>query len=466
MSVRLKITFLFSAIVFCILGLACASIYFFSVESRTKYINSRLTNIAITTGNFLSREEFFSHTEISKIDSLTAISFTRKTIQAYDLSNKKIYSFNDDEADTLSFNPVHLDKARIQTKIYAQLDKRDVVFYHYTGETENLIIVAAGYDVIGHQNLKTLLDILIISFIFGILIAIISGYIFSRKILKPLGSIADDVNEISAQSLAKRIDVGTSPDEWNYLSKTLNKLLDRLQESFESQSRFISNASHELSTPLASISNQLEISLQRERSNDEYKKVMQSIHKDMRQMGKFTHALLEFAKASGNRNGIEIRAVRIDEVILRISSEISKINNRFSISLNFDKLSENPDHLIVFGNGELLTTAIKNIVLNACKYSDNQEANISLQANSKVITLSIWNTGDGIPQNEFENIFLPFYRAEKNRAEDGFGLGLPLAKKIIKLHNGEITVNSKQGGTTIFTVTFRQSQGNNGIKMK
>jgi signal transduction histidine kinase len=420
-----------------------------------------LTNIAITTGNFLSREEFFSHTDISKIDSLTAISFTRKTIQAYDLFDKKIYSFNDDEADTLSFNRINLAKAKIQARIYTQLDNRDVVFYRYTGEKKHLIIVAAGYDLIGHQNLKSLLHILTFSFLIGILIAIISGYIFSRKLLQPLGSIADDINEISAQGLAKRIDAGTSPDEWNYLSRTLNNLLDRLQESFESQGRFISNASHELSAPLASISSQLEISLQRERSNEEYKKIMQSIHTDMRQMGKFTHALLEFAKASGNRTGIEIKAVRIDEVILRISSEISKINNRFSISLNFDKASENPDHLIVFGNEELLTTAIKNIVLNACKYSDNQKANITLHANSKVITLSIWNTGDGIPHNEFENIFLPFYRVEKYRVEDGFGLGLPLAKKIIKLHNGEIIVNSKQGGTTIFTVTFRQTPGNN-----
>jgi signal transduction histidine kinase len=131
---------------------------------------------------------------------------------------------------------------------------------------------------------------------------------------------------------------GSSHDEWYYLSDTLNQLLNRLQESFEIQQRFISNASHELSTPLTSISSQLEIALQRERTADEYKKVMASIYEDMLQMGKLTHTLLELAKASGSKGGIEIKPVRIDEIILRLPSEISKINNAYVVLPEFGKL--------------------------------------------------------------------------------------------------------------------------------
>ena len=90
MPVRLKITFVFSAIVFLILGLAFAIIYFYAAKNRRNYIDTRLTNMAITTGRFLSKAETFNPSLIQKIDSLTAIAFTHKTVQAYDEHNNKI----------------------------------------------------------------------------------------------------------------------------------------------------------------------------------------------------------------------------------------------------------------------------------------------------------------------------------------------------------------------------------------
>ncbi len=90
-------------------------------------------------------------------------------------------------------------------------------------------------------------------------------------------------------------------------------------------------------------------------------------------MGKLTHTLLELAKTSGSKGGIEIKPVRIDEIILRLPSEIAKINSAYSVLPEFEKLPENEADLLVLGNEELLITAIKNIVLNACKYSENHQ---------------------------------------------------------------------------------------------
>lgn len=421
-------------------------------------MNSRLTNMAITTGNFLSREEIFSRGIINKIDSLTTITITRKTVQAYDYLHKKIYSFNDDDEDTLSFDPYKINEARALKKIYTRIDSRDVVFYHYKSGAKDLVIVAAGYDLFGHQNLKRLGLILLLSFFIGILVAFAGGYAFSRWLLIPLTKIADEVNEISAYNLVKRMDSGSTPDEWHYLSETLNRLLNRLQESFELQSRFISNASHELSTPLTNISSQLEISLQKERTPEQYREVIESVYQDIQNMGKLTHTLLEFAKGSGSKGGIEIKPVRIDEIILRLSSEVRKANNSFSVVLNFNKLPENEENLVVLGNEELLFTAINNIVLNGCKYSKNHQADISLFADDKNIRIAIQNSGSVIPQSEYENIFQPFYRVDGHQTGDGFGLGLSLAKRIINLHNGEITVNSLPGEITIFTISLKPAK--------
>src|SRR5205814_165658 len=131
-------------------------------------------------------------------------------------------------------------------------------------------------DVDAKESLRTLLKILFISFLVGNIFVLVTGYLFSAGLLRPVKKIAEDVAEISAQNLARRIETGKTKDEWYHLANTLNELLNRLQESFELQQRFISNASHELSTPLTSISSQLEVSLQRERDAAEYRKIIES----------------------------------------------------------------------------------------------------------------------------------------------------------------------------------------------
>ena len=343
MPVRIRITLLFSLMVLLILGVVFIIVYYFSYTSRRDYIETRLTNMAITTGRFLSRAETFNPLLIQKIDSLTAIAFSQKTVFAFDSLNRKIYSFNDDRGDTILITPQKLDETRAKGKMYTMAGDKDLVYYHYTYENNSIVVVAAGYDQYGHQNLRQLFFILLFSFIIGLVIAILSGYIFSGRLLKPLNQIAEDVTEISAQNLSRRIQTGNSKDEWFKFADTLNDLLNRLQESFDLQRRFISNASHELSTPLTSISSQLEISLQRPREAEEYRRVMQSIYQDVKHMSKLTQTLLEFAKASGNTGGLEINLIRIDEIILGIPAEIVKINSDYLLVLKFDNLPDDEE---------------------------------------------------------------------------------------------------------------------------
>jgi signal transduction histidine kinase len=295
---------------------------------------------------------------------------------------------------------------------------------------------------------------LIISFTVGIISALIIGFIFSQRLLRPIKKIADEVSDISVQNLTRRVSTGSANDEWHYLADTFNQLLNKLQEGFELQRRFISNASHELSTPLTSISSQLEVIMEKERSPDEYHKVIRSVYHDVRHMGKLTQTLLEFARASGNKGGLDIDLVRIDEILMRIPSDLVKVNSEYFAILNFENMPENEEQLLVFGNEALLFSAIKNIVINACKYSENHEAIITLSVNQNSIEIKIEDEGIGIPPDEIENIFQPFYRANRNTEGRGFGLGLSMADRIIKLHKGSIKVDSIVNKGTKFTITI------------
>ncbi len=452
MPVRLRITLLFTALVFVILGLVCGGIYYFSYMARVNAIKTRLTNRAITTARMLGQQSVFDQKLVKKIDSFTTIALKNKTVQAYDNYYHKIYNYSDNIGDTFIIDKSILNNAKFDGTWYFKIGNKEAIAYHAPETEQNIVVVSAAEDVDGKESLRNLLKILLFGFLIGNTLVLFTGYLFSTRLLRPIKKITTDVKEISAQNLTRRLKTGSSQDEWYQLSNTLNGLLDRMQESFELQRRFISNASHELSTPLTSISSQLEVAFLREREAVYYKKVMQSIYMDVRQMAKLTRTLLEFATASGNAGGLEINLIRIDEIILGMPSEMAKINPRYIVNLFFGELPDDEESLLVFGNEELLFSAIKNIVLNACKYSDNQQAKILLAIKNKTIIVTVSDEGKGIPESQLQTIFQPFYRVEENVSSEGFGLGLSLADKIVKLHKGFIEVTSTLNVGTVFTI--------------
>ncbi|HTI90218.1 MAG TPA: HAMP domain-containing sensor histidine kinase [Puia sp.] len=458
MPVKIRITLLFTLLVVSILTIVCGSVYYFSYINRLSDIRTRLTNRAITTGRLLSQGGIFDQALIRRIDESTSLAMTDKVVEAYDRSDKKIYYYNDYPSDSLTLNHTVLDKARKEHGglFYFTQGKKDAIALYYKDRGLDLVIVAAAYDETGNEKMSHLRMVLSFSFVGGILISIVGGYLFSISLLRPIRRIADEVNEISARNLTRRISPAgeEEKDEWYYLSGTLNQLLNRLQESFEIQGRFIANASHELSTPLTSISSQLEVALQRVRTVEEYRKVMHSVYQDTRQLSKLTQTLLEFARASGTAAGLEIDLIRIDEVLLRLPGEISRASPLFSVVLNFDSLPEAEEDLLVFGNEELLVTAIRNIVSNACKYSDDHHAVVRLSVHGKEIRISVEDKGRGISPEEQQNIFQPFYRTEEGHQIPGFGLGLSLSRRIIQLHKGRIEVDSIPGTGSVFYVVL------------
>ena len=452
MPVRLRITFIFTLLVFVLLSLVCLTVYYVSSNNRLNNVRTRLTNRAVTTARLLSQSEVFDKELVRRIDEATTVALKDKTVQAYDYRNFRIYRYSDVPNDTIHVDNEILDEARVNGKVYFTRNGKESTAYHYTDNNLRMVVAVGAVDEEGLRYLQQLRVILLLSALGGVIIALASGYIFSRGLLRPVQKIADEVNEITAQNFTRRIATGKSRDEWYYLSDTLNRLLSRLKESFDLQRHFISNASHELSTPLTSISSQLEVSLQRDRDPEEYRRVMKSVYQDVRHMNKLTQTLLEFAKASGSPGGLEIAPVRLDEILMRLPGEMAKTSSAYTVTLNFTDLPAEEDDLLVLGNEELLFSALRNLVLNACKYSADHHASVALAVSPRELVITVEDRGVGIPPEELENIFHPFYRVDESRTTGGFGLGLSLAHRIIKLHKGHIEVESAPGKGTRFTI--------------
>jgi two-component system sensor histidine kinase ArlS len=452
MKIKQRIVLLFTGLVTAILLFLCISIYFFSDRYRQNDFRKRLRNRAITTMSLLSKVPEINKNLLKRIDELTLVALQQRSVMVYDDNGNLIYHYVDENANPVLLNDQIKAIVKKTGEYYYSGNSKDIVALSFKDSVNNYIIVSAAYDRDGVQTNKELKLILIISFFAGVLITFVSGVFFSNKLVGPIKRITNEVKEISSRNLSRRIPASKHNDELNELAATFNELMTRLQESFEIQRRFIANASHELSTPLTSILSQLEITLQKERSFAEYKEVIQSVYEDVIDMTQLAKSLLEIAKASGSFAGIELASVRVDELLMKLPYTLKKEDTKNQVVLHFDVFPEDEDKLLLFGNADLLFIAIKNIVQNACKYSTDHIANVSLHFTNEQVQIVISDNGPGIKDVDIPFIFQPFYRGSNSGTNEGFGLGLSMAHKIINMHKGSIILENKMSGGSVFTL--------------
>ena len=281
---------------------------------------------------------------------------------------------------------------------------------------------------------------------------VLIAYWLSKRLINPIKVITEEVNLIGTENLHVSLDVSDNEDELTQLIRTFNNMLDRLETSFETQKNFISNASHELNTPLTSIIGEADVALARDRSAEEYVDALQQILKEAEKLDKKTKALLYLAQTGFNGKVLVFDKVRIDQLIFDVHKTINRIHPDNKIVIDFSLLPENPEMLKIKGNEQLLHLALSNILLNSYKYSSNQSVKVSLGLSENQVILVVTDSGIGIPKDELQYIYDPFFRASNTRNFEGYGIGLPLTRNIIKIHKGELNVYSVQNEGTIVEI--------------
>jgi signal transduction histidine kinase len=452
MQIKYRITIVFTSIVSVILLVLCASIYFASYKNRTEQFHGRLYRKGISTADLFLLHNMSAHL-VQEINRTSPSALQNKSLSIYDSKLNLLFNYTEDPEDS-----VHLDYEQLRinpgnTVHYIDNNERDIAIMNYTLNNTSYVIAVSAFDADTADWLPKLRFILIVSFIASITIVLITGYVFSLRLVRAFSNLSNQINHISTQHFSSRLDFGKGKDELQKLTITINNLLDRLQASFDTQRRFIDNASHELSTPMASISSQIEVALQRERSMREYQNVLTSVNDDIRRLSTLVKSLLEISKISGSANGPDLFPVRVDELIMRLPSDLKKINPKNEVKIVIGEMGDDEHELLVYGNEELIYAALKNIVHNACKYSGDYTALVSLHVDKDMMLISVADNGPGISEEDQHQIIQPFFRnTEMSQKVSGFGLGLPLAFQIIKLYNGNLTLNSVIGEGSVFTI--------------
>ena len=321
--------------------------------------------------------------------------------------------------------------------------------YTTADQKQHLVILSAENYFITH-HLAYLRNLIFTSLAIAFLLIVIFSFMFSRKIIEPIQNIIKKTKKISSENLHMRLEVPENNDSVRELAQTFNDMLNRLETSFETQKNFISNASHELNTPLTSIIGEADVTLSKIRKPEDYVESLNAILGEAEKLQKKTQALLLLAQTGFDGKRQKFGKVRMDQLILDVKETVEKIQTKNKISLDFSLLPENPLLLKVLGNEQLLHLALSNIVLNACKYSDGQTVNIALAVMDGSIIIIVKDNGIGIPSDEMDYIYDPYFRASNTKHHEGHGIGLPLARNIIRIHDGELRISSTiNRGTTV-----------------
>lgn len=295
------------------------------------------------------------------------------------------------------------------------------------------------------QSRAYIIEILVVVMMFGI------AFFLSRYLLKPFEKITESINEVKNGFTDEEIHV-TEYIETEHIGDAFNQMLGRMKVLDDSRQEFVSNVSHELKTPLASMKVLADSLLAQEDVPSElYREFMTDIADEIDRENKIITDLLALVKMTRTSADMNVEPMDINALLELILKRLGPIAARANVKLVFEsrrKVSAEVDEV-------KLTLALSNLVENAIKYNvDGGWVKVILDADHQYFSVEISDSGIGIPQESIEHIYERFYRVDKSHSREigGTGLGLAITRNAIVMHRGSINVKSEEGVGTTFTV--------------
>jgi len=287
-----------------------------------------------------------------------------------------------------------------------------------------------------------------------VIIAVVGSMFFllTRRILASVKDITVTTRNINLKSLSGRVSTTNLEAEMEYLAKSINMMLERLERSFEYIKEFSSSIGHELKTPLAIIKGGSEIALRKERQVEDYRKALSVNIEEANRMIRIVEDLVFLAKLDYNPDNIKKETFDFISFFADIQNRAQTLVKQKQIELTA-LIPEGP--VTIDGNKLHLSRLFFNLIQNAVKFTPSGgKINLSVHPEGKFLKVSISDTGLGISGEDLPRIFQRFFQKGKSESEssDSIGLGLSIAKSIAKFHNGDIEVKSKLGEGATFTV--------------
>ncbi|MGJ7911511.1 ATP-binding protein [Neobacillus sp. LXY-1] len=354
----------------------------------------------------------------------------------------------------------HLLSKKIKGKYTTNKQSQTRLISAEKGEEQVLVVrmpinkstsLEIGERLQGLEARKEILRVILISCtVIAALLSLLGGRWLANIIMRPISNMIHTMEEIEKSGIPKTITIqNNTKDELQMMASTFNRMIGKLQINMEKQNQFVSDASHELKTPLTVIKSYANLLRRHGIENEQLaNEAITAIHAEATRIQKMTETFLDLA-ALENETVLELDQINL---VALCQSTLKQLKDVYHREITF-YYEENP---ITIWADELKIKQVIIILLdNAMKYS-NDKIQVFLEKNKQRAIFRVKDTGIGIPRDEIQHIFERFYRIDKARSREtgGTGLGLNIAKSIMKLHKGEIKVTSKEGEGTEVSLFF------------
>ena len=309
------------------------------------------------------------------------------------------------------------------------------------------------------EQIEFLANLRKIFFIFvpvALLLAGLGGYFLARQSLAPVVSMSRQAEKTGASNLNERLPIKNESDELGRLAKVFNALLERLENSFGQQRRFMADASHELRTPLAIVRTESEVALSKDqRTAAEYRESLAIVHEESKHLTNIVEDLFLLARADGGQLKPHLTSINLDEILTESVRAISVLSEKRKVKIKISAFGEMP----LQADLSLLHRMFLNLLDNAVKYNrEGGTVSIAAEIGEKNYRVTISDTGAGIAKADQAKIFERFYRVDKARRANsadtpgGAGLGLAIAAWIAEIHQGSLRLQKADSEGSVFVV--------------
>ncbi|PRQ83561.1 two-component sensor histidine kinase [Elizabethkingia anophelis] len=428
-------------------------IFFILFHNNTKSSYFKhLQHIALLTGNYyLEKDEMpdYKYNLVKKeYDSL----ISNYIVSIYNQDNNICYGSPIHDSNITAYN-----LNQVRKNDYISFTSGRFLYYgiYYPDNQGDFVVIAKISD----YEFKSLIYRVLIITVIAIIICLFGIYLLSsylsKIIYKPISQVVKAVNNSSYNNIANAItNIQSKDDEIGELITSYNKLLTRISENIIIQQNFINYISHEFKTPLMSISGNLEVFSLRDRTPEEYNKVVKDVLGDVYKIEDILNNLLLASGLSRNQYKNKDFSLRIDEIIWNIYSglalKVSKLNSQIKIDIQV----VDSNLLSVSGNETLLYLALYNMIENAVKYAPSSVIKITLTQENYALKIIIEDKGIGMSSKDLERIFDTFHRGTNVKEIQGSGIGMSLVKNILEYHHIEIIIKSVLNEGTRISLYF------------
>jgi len=454
MQIKSKIALYFTSITFFILIICLSLVYWLFREHLYAEFYRSLQSKALMTVAMVEKTN-------AKLKPLEHENFNEdilipegENIVIYNDQLKPIFSYNSFE-NVINENTLKkiksLGKLKFELGPYLGLG----ILYKTNNGNEFIVIAKERFR---SDELERLKNIMIWTGIISLVFVFLSGYILAFISLRPIVNIMNAVDSILPTDMAKRLNIEVNHDEINRLALSFNSLLDRLEDAFKIQKGFMSNVSHEIRNPLASIISTIQVILMKDRNTEDYKQCLKTVYEEASELEHITSMLMDLARISSNTQQLTFASCRIDEILWQSKAAILKMHTNYIFKFDTSLYPEDAEKFVIMGNETLLRLAFSNLMENACKFSIDHSAMIKPYINPNGdIVVDIIDHAPKISKSDMESIFNPFYRSSITKKIKGSGIGLSLVTTITKLHGADLTIQNNDIETigNIFTVIFK-----------